>query len=146
MNLHDILSLVNAGYTRAEIEAMDTAPGTNDPTPVTPPDTQPGATPATTPAAPFQPSAQDLLAQILERMGPAAPVQQRPAPAPAQPAAPVPAQPAAPAQPTTAEGDASRILKALGALAQGVDVPNNELSIDKKMENTIKMALGVKVE
>ena len=52
MEIKDVINLVNAGYTRAEIEAM--AKGLNNPQPDTQPNTQPNT----------QPAANDFAAQL----------------------------------------------------------------------------------
>lgn len=77
MNQEDILTLARAGFSRAEILAMnqpapDPVPADPDPAPVDPqpaPDQQPAPDPAPAapkpePAAPQQPSNQDVLAAI----------------------------------------------------------------------------------
>ena len=100
MTVDQILKLIDAGYTKAEIETMSTAPAA-DPAPA------PDAAPA-----------------------PAAQPQQAPAAAP---------------EPPKAESDAQRILKALGDLAKGVDVPpTHDMTIEEKLGNSILTAMGIK--
>ena len=113
MTVQEILTLINAGYTKEEISAMSTA------APVDP-----------APAAPETPEQKPQ------------PVQEpQPAPEP-KPEEPAPKPSSAP-QP---EGDAQRILKALGDLAKGVDVPPaHELTIEEKLGNTILAAMGMKL-
>lgn len=60
MEIKDIINLVNAGYTRAEIEAMQKAATQPATTPATQPANEPATQPATAPAT--QPA--DLAAQI----------------------------------------------------------------------------------
>ena len=82
------------------------------------------------PAAPADPA---------PHQSPANPPQ--PSPAPAQPA--TPAQPAIPAAPAPMSDDAKQILANLGNLLKGVAVPQ-DVSIDERMANTLRMALGAK--
>ena len=113
MTVDQILTLINAGYTKSEIEAMSTAPAV-DPAPAAPETPEQKPQPAEAP----------------------------PAAAEAKPEEPAP-KPASAPQP---EGDAQRILKALGDLAKGVDVPPaHELTIEEKLGNTILAAMGMKL-
>lgn len=113
MTVDQILKLIDAGYTKADIETMSTAPA---------------AEPAPAPETP----------------------EEKPNPQPAPAAAPAPAAkpeqaPAAAPEAPKAESDAERILKALGDLAKGVDVPpTHQLTIEEKLGNTILAAMGVK--
>ena len=116
MTVDQILKLIDAGYTKAEIETMSTAPAA-DPAPA------PDAAPA--PAALPNPSPAPAAAPA-----PAAQPQQAPAAAP---------------EPPKAESDAQRILKALGDLAKGVDVPpTHDMTIEEKLGNSILTAMGIK--
>ena len=115
MTVDQILTLINAGYTKEEISAMSTA------APVDP-----------APAAPETPEQK-----------PTPDEQTQGAALPAKPADPKPQ--AAPEAPKQQPSDAERILAALGNLAKGVDVPPaHELSIEEKLGNTILAAMGVK--
>ena len=113
MTVDQILKLIDAGYTKAEIETMSTAPAADPaPAPETP-EQKPNPSPA--PAAAPAPAAQP---------------EQAPAPAPEAP---------------KAESDAQRILKALGDLAKGVDVPpTHDMTIEEKLGNSILAAMGIK--
>lgn len=114
MTVDQILTLINAGYTKEEISAMSTAAPV-DPTPAAP----------ETPEQKPQPAAEAKTAE-----------EAKPEEKPAVTAS-------APMQP---EGDAQRILKALGDLAKGVDVPPaHELTIEEKLGNTILAAMGMKL-
>ena len=65
MEIKDIINLVNAGYTRAEIEAMQKASATAPATqPTAAPATQPATAPATQPATAPATQPADLAAQI----------------------------------------------------------------------------------
>ena len=130
MTVDQILKLIDAGYTKDEINAMSTAPA---PQPVPAPEKQ------QTPPEVKLPAPVQL---------PAAPEVKQPAPAaaPAPAAKPAQAPQAAPEVPK-AESDAERILKALGDLAKGVDVPpTHDLSIEEKLGNSILAAMGVKLK
>ena len=120
-----ILKLIDAGYTKDEITAMSTAPA---PQPAT------SAAPAAAPPAP----------EKAPESVPASEAKPQPAPA----AAPAPAaQPAQAPEAPKVESDAERILKALGDLAKGVDVPpTHDLSIEEKLGNSILAAMGVKLK
>ena len=127
MTVDQILKLIDAGYTKDEINAMSTAP-------------------ASEPAKPAAPAAAAPAPEKAPETVPADAAKPQPAPAPAE-AKPqetqAPAQAEAPK--TAAESDAERILKALGDLAKGVDVPpTNQLTIEQKLGNTILAAMGVK--
>ena len=126
MTVDQILTLINAGYTKDEIQAMSTAhaaqPAAQTPAPADDPK----------PAQSTDPAPKD------EKQDP------KPEEKPAQ--AQVTASPAKPASAPQPEGDAQRILKALGDLAKGVDVPPaHELTIEEKLGNTILAAMGMKL-
>lgn len=126
MTVDQILTLINAGYTKDEIQAMSTAP-------------------AAQPAAPADGPAEKQIAQetAAQPKQTKLPDEQPKAAADPKPQEPQQTQPAAQAQP---EGDAQRILKALGDLAKGVDVPPaHELTIEEKLGNTILAAMGMKL-
>ena len=94
MNLQDTITLLNAGYTKEEIEAMGTPAQQVAPSP-----TQPvvAATVPTQPAPVAQVAVEGANAQLLaeiKNLIAAIPAQQTPAPAPA----PAPAAPVQPAQ------------------------------------------------
>ena len=129
MTVDQILKLIDAGYTKDEINAMSAAPAP-----------QP-ATPAALAAAPPAP-------EKAPESVPAAEANPSPAPAAAPAPAAQPAQaPAAAPEAPKAESDAQRILKALGNLAKGVDVPpTHDLSIEEKLGNSILAAMGVKLK
>lgn len=69
-----------------------------------------------------------------------------PAPEPAPAPAPAPAPSPAPApEPKKDLSDIERIIASLGDLAKGIDVPpQNNLTIEEKLGNTILAAMGIK--
>lgn len=147
MNLKDVLTLLNAGYTRDEIQAMTAG----DPTPAPAPNTDPAPaqapapSPAPDPAPAPDPNAA-LVAALLNLAGQnqaqqAENVQPTPAPAPAPAPTPTPA----PVTQTTPQEDAAQILRGLGSLVQGVAIPKPE-TLDERLANTLKLALGIHEE
>lgn len=129
MTLDQILSLVNAGYTRAEIEKL----ASPDPAPAPAPVPAPAPAPAPAPQPAPSPAP-----------GPTPAPAPAPAPVPAPTPAPAPAP--APSGDPTPEESAQRILKALGELGKAVDVPKSDLTIEQKLGNTIAAALGIKIK
>lgn len=156
MNLQDVLTLAAAGYTRDEILAFE-AQQTSAPAPAPAPD--PAPAPAPTPASAPVPANDQLqaflatmhqaeqanVAQAFRGMGQNVPQNlpqyKQPIQQPQQIQAPAPAiQQTQPSNNARAE----QILQSLGNLVQGVALPNPELTIEEKLQNTLLAALGVK--
>ena len=115
MTLNETLELIRAGFTRDEILAMQ-APA-QPPAPTAVPEPAPVQMPAPAP---------------------------EPTPAPAPEPAPAPAPSPAP-EPKKELSDVERIIQSLGDLAKGIDVPpQNNLTIEEKLGNTILAAMGIK--
>lgn len=167
MQLSDILTLARAGYTADQIAALDNpapaavpapapviaptpapAPSQTTPAPAPAPATAQTPAPVIAPAPASAPTpAQDNSTALLEALTkligqkqPEAQIVTQAAVTPAAtPAAPTPAQPANTSQ------DAAQILRSLGAFTQGVAIPKPE-SLDDRMANTLKLALGIHEE
>lgn len=147
MKVNEILELIRAGYTRAEIEAMSS----DDQPPV---QNQAQATQPVQPVQPAQPEQQtqpahqDFSAALADVIRQAMTAQQPPAaPAPAQQSAPVTqpvqsVQTAQPAQQASPEDSAQRILSALGMAAQGFAIPKEE-TLEDRMAQSLRVALGI---
>ena len=153
MKLNEILDLIHAGYSRAEIEAMSSeeqAPAAQPaqaapPQPVQAPAPAPAAAPTPSPSQPdFSSAIADAIRQAMAaQQPPAAPAQsQQPAPV-TQPAQP--AQPAQPTQQASPEDSAQRILSALGMAAQGFAIPKEE-TLEDRMAQSLRVALGIPEE
>ena len=158
MNLQDVLTLAAAGYTRDEILAFETqqtiAPA---PAPAPAPNSAPAPAPTPAPApvpagdqlqaflATMHQAEQPNVAQAFRGMGQNVPQNlqqyQQPIQQPQQIQAPAPA--VQQAQPSS-DARAEQILQSLGNLVQGVALPNPELTIEEKLQNTLLAALGVK--
>lgn len=159
MNLQDVLTLAAAGYTRDEILAFETQQ-----TPASAPDPAPAPAPTQAPApapapgndqlqaflATMHQAEQPNVAQAFRGMGQNVPQNlpqyQQPIQQPQQAqqtSAPAPAIQQAPAQASN-NARAEQILQSLGNLVQGVALPNPELTIEEKLQNTLLAALGVK--
>ena len=184
MQYQEILALVNAGYSRAEIEAMQAQPAPVQPQGMTPQSSalppQQIVQPVPQPAQPIQqPQAVQqtqeaggadvqalLLAltraaqaaqqpvhliqpQPIQQPQPVQPIQQPQPVQPIQPQAVQPIQqPQAVQQTQQAQAqpgqDAQQILRALGGLVAGVDLPMEAETLEDRMGNTLIKALGLK--
>ena len=163
MNLQDVLTLAAAGYTRDEILAFE-AQQTTAPAPAPAPAPDPTPAPAPAPAndqlqaflATMHQAEQPNVTQAFRGMGQNVPQnlpqyqqpiqqpQQIQAPAPAVQQAPAPAVQQAQQAQASNNARAEQILQSLGNLVQGVALPNPELTIEEKLQNTLLAALGVK--
>ena len=193
MQYQEILALVNAGYSRAEIEAMQAQPAPVQPQGMTPQSSalppQQIVQPVPQPAQPIQqpqavqqtqeaggadvqalllaltraaqaaqqpvhliqpqPIQQPQPVQPIQQPQPVQPIQQPQPVQPIQPQAVQPIQqPQAVQQTQQAQAqpgqDAQQILRALGGLVAGVDLPMEAETLEDRMGNTLIKALGLK--
>lgn len=156
MKLSETLELVRAGYTRAEIDAMEAADAQTAAPQASPGGDQVQAQPA--PQAQAQEGSQEAASKFLATLIAEAAKVQTPGAAPVQTqqeAAPAPATPAPQPQPQpqpqpvqqpprqeTTEEKAVRILTALGIAAQGIAIPKGE-TLEDRMANSLLASFGM---
>lgn len=154
MRLSETLELVRAGYTRAEIDAMEAADAQAAGPQASPAgdQVQAQAAPQVQAQAGSQEATSNFLATLIAEAARvqtpgAAPVQtqQEAAPAPATPAPqpqPQPQPVQQPPQQETTEEKAVRILTALGIAAQGIAIPKGE-TLEDRMANSLLASFGM---
>lgn len=123
MNLSDLTALVNAGFTRDDIMSILGGP-----------------------AAPAQPNSDQTPSDPAPESSAQPAAAPAPAPVPAPAPAPVPAETSGAPAPDQNQEAASRILQALGNLAKGVAIPPQNETIDERMANSLRLALGIPQE